>query len=86
MVGHTVGELVHHGQQVLLGKVVGTGLHVNDPEAGLHIDHGGHVGVHPTGEHRGSSTSLGEGGGQLADVDVHPTTVTGSGLDQRRGV
>ena len=39
VLGHALGELVDDVGQLLLGQVEGTGLDVDHPEAGLHLDH-----------------------------------------------
>ena len=58
--GDAVGELVHDARKVLLGEVVGSGVDVDHAESRLHIHDGRGVGIHPTGEDRRATTSLGE--------------------------
>ena len=72
---HAVGELVDDVGQLLLGEVSGSRLDVDDPEPGLDLDELGRGVVPPAREHVGGDAGLGQGGHQLADVDVHAPAV-----------
>ena len=83
---HPVGEGVDHLRELLLGEVGRTGLDVHHPEPGLDLDHLGRVGVPAPHEHVGLHAGLGQGGHELAHVDVHAPAVALAGLGERRRV
>ena len=56
------------------------------PEPGLDLHHGRKVGRPRTGEHVAGDAGAGQGGRELADVDVHAATVARAGLGQGGGV
>ena len=80
---HAVGELLDDGGQVLLGhRHRRAGRDVVQPEAGLDgLDGREVVGPGP-GEHVAAHAGPGQRRRQLADVDVHASTVPGAGLGQ----
>ena len=84
---HALGELVDHGRQRLFGQGgQGAGGHVVDPEPRLHLDHRGEIGGPGPGEDVTGGARTGQGGGELAHVDVHAAAVPGAGLGQGRRV
>ena len=84
---HPVGELVDDGGEGLLGqRLGGAGGDVVHAQAGLDVDHRREAGRPRPREHVAGDARAGQGGGQLADVDVHAAAVTRSGLGQGRGV
>ena len=78
-----VGEHVDDVGQLLLGEVRGSRLDVDDPEPWLHLHELGRGVVPPAREHVGGDAGLGEGGHQLAHVDVHAAAVALTGLGER---
>ncbi len=81
--GGPVGELVDDLREPLLGKVVAAGIDLYDPEARFDLDDLGGPVIGTAGEHGGLSARPGEGTHDLTNVDGHPATVPGAGLDQR---
>ncbi len=68
--------------QVLLGQIDGPGVDVDHPEAGLYVDHLGHLVVAAPHEHAALDPGLAQGGDQLPDVDVHASAVTRARLGE----
>ena len=82
-----VGEFAHErGQLVAFEGPGGTGRHVVDPKTGLDADDVALVRVVTSGVDVHLVAEAGQRTRELAHVDVHPSTVTGARLGQRRGV
>ena len=81
-----VNSLDHRGQGLLGQDVERAGRDVVDPQARLDVDDGGEVGRPGPGEDVAGDAGAGQGGRQLAHVDVHAAAVTRAGLGQRRRV
>ena len=84
-------DLGHHAVQqagqLLLGNLVRrAGQDVVDADAGVGMFDGGLVGRGGTGEDFHFHAGLGQGGGEFADVDVHPAGIAGTRLLHGRGV
>jgi hypothetical protein len=86
VLGDTGSECVELRRQRLLRQVIRARRHVDDTVAGLDQDLLGEAGTIGAGERRALDPGLGEGGGDLAHVDVHPSAVARARLDQRRRV
>ena len=78
-----VGERVDDIRQLLLGEVRRAGLDVDDPEAGLDLDHLGAGVVPAPGEDVGGHPAWARADTELADVDVHAAAVALTGLGER---
>ena len=85
-VEHAGAERVGDVGERLLRQVVRTRLDVHDAMTGLDEDLARQPGTIGAGERRAVDPRLGEGRHRLADVDVHASTVAGTGLEQRRRV
>ncbi len=83
---HRVGPLVEDRRQVLLGQPRVPGRHVTDADTRLDHDLGGRPVVGGPHVHVAVVAGVGETGGQLPHVHVHPPAVAGAGLGERRGV
>ena len=84
---HRFGELGDEPVQRLLGHGRDRpGGDVVHGEPRLDVDDRRLLGVEGPGVHVAADARPGEGGGELADVDVHPAAVAGARLGQGRGV
>ena len=80
---HTVGELVDDARQLLLREVGVASVDVHDLEARLDRQTFREIISPPTDIDGGVGSSMGEGGHELAHIDVHATGVTAARLDER---